>query len=255
MLWPKGRLALVVLQVISSDVVAVEDVAYVNLVRHAEKDPWSGKLLSKDGEERAKYYARCMGPWNPPSEIYPVPLGAIFAQLNATVKDPVEGNYGLSQRSADTLRPLAASTRLSLHMPCKMTDYDCFVQELQKLVQPDRTVVLCWEHKLFPYLLHLLGGDVDRTKHWHWPQACDSKLWKNPRFSEPGKKKIWDGKPFPYHNACFDLVWQIRFVRAPGGVWKAVEAKELQTGFGGSASSPCAEGLAPIATRESIIFS
>jgi hypothetical protein len=247
-------MALVTLTILSiiSHVAVGEDVAFVNLVRHAEKDPWSGQFLSKNGEERAKYFARCMGPWNPPSEIFPVPLGALLAQLNATVKDPVDGNYGLSRRSPDTLRPLAAATGLELHMPCKMTDYDCFVNEIHKLMQPDRTTMVCWEHKLFPYLLKILGAPEEGKETW--PEVCNAKTWKDPRFPEPSKKTLWNGKPFPYHNQCFDLVWQIRFVRELGGDWKAKDAKELQTGFGGSASSPCAEGLAPMsATR--IIFS
>lgn len=227
---------------------AQQDFAYVNLMRHAEKDDFSGNHLSKIGTDRSLYYAKCMDPARPKSTTFPVPVGALFAQLNATIAKPYKGNYGLSQRSFDTLVPLSQATGIEIHNPCKMTDFKCFVKEVEKLLKPNSMVVVTWEHKLFPKLLRKLGvaheNMISEEGMKKWPQACDAKSWNDPRSVKPGKKKLWHGEPFPFHSACFDIVWQVKFVSTGKGGWEAVEAREIQNGFGGSADSPCAEGLA-----------
>ena len=56
------------------------EVAYLNMMRHAEKDPDSGTGLSEDGKNRVQYYVRCMDPSMPPSRILPKPVGNLMAQ-------------------------------------------------------------------------------------------------------------------------------------------------------------------------------
>merc|ERR1712238_438888 len=99
-----------------------EVVAYVNLMRHGEKDENSGEGLSQLGEDRAEYYARCIAGntgmdggeeeeaaerQTIPSLSFPMPVGALYSQLNATVSPAYKGNVGLSHRSKDTLVPLS----------------------------------------------------------------------------------------------------------------------------------------------------
>ena len=228
--------------------------AYVDLMRHGEKDDASGERLSALGRERADYYARCLDPARPASPAAPAPVEALFAQRNATVTPRYKGNDGLSQRAYQTLEPLSRATGLSIHNPCKMTDLDCVVAEVEDLLRVNSTLLVTWEHKLIPQLLRELGVPRDSGAPpggWpKWPEACDAASWKNPRLRQPqptGREKLWRGAPFPFHNACFDLVWQVKFVRGgeDGAKWEAVGARTLQNGFGGSADSPCAEGLAP----------
>jgi len=246
------------------------EIAYLNMMRHAEKDPDSGTGLSQDGKNRVKYYVKCMNPSMPPSEILPKPVGNLMAQLPGRVKVPIGENYGLSERSPMTLAPLAKSIGIELHEPCKMTDVPCFLENMQSLLKADKTMLIAWEHKMYPNLLKLIvrpsiesgvaHGQLDRfkkggvfKKFWkelkggytRWPRVCDAQSWKDPRFIKAGKEKRW----FPYHSPCFDSLWQIKFVRRSKkgveGDWEAVDVKTLQAGFGGKASSPCAEGLAP----------
>jgi len=246
------------------------EVAYLNMMRHAEKDPDSGTGLSEDGKNRVQYYVRCMDPSMPPSRILPKPVGNLMAQLPGRVQVPIGENYGLSERSPMTLAPLAKSIGIELHEPCKMTDVPCFLENMKSLLRADKTLLIAWEHKMYPNLLKLIvrpsiksgvaHGLLNRfkkggvfKKFWkelrggynRWPRVCDAQSWKDPRFIKSGKEERW----FPYHSPCFDSLWQIKFVRRSKkgvkGEWEAVDVETLQAGFGGKASSPCAEGLAP----------
>lgn len=275
------------------------EVAYVNIMRHGEKDSTSGDHLSQIGYARANYYAKCMMTTETDTdttttEALPKPVGALLAQLNATIVPSYKGNVGLSQRSYETLVPLSAKIGLPVLTPCKMTDYTCFATEvLEKLIRVDTTVVVAWEHKLFPKLLRLLlvdhpssstgteststlsgtttpppipsiyatrEGKEDIETHFKtWPDTCDAQSWKDPRVIKPEKDK--KGRAFIYHNACFDLVWQIKYVKerktttmtmtATTGTsnnnWIPVQVKQINNGYGGAGiASPCAEGLAPM---------
>eukprot|EP00928_Gymnodinium_smaydae_P075897 TRINITY_DN58914_c0_g1_i1.p1 TRINITY_DN58914_c0_g1~~TRINITY_DN58914_c0_g1_i1.p1 ORF type:complete len:250 (-),score=17.33 TRINITY_DN58914_c0_g1_i1:318-1043(-) len=208
--------------------------AYLNLLRHGEKDDFSGERLSWLGYERAEYYKRCMGPWNAPSEAFPFPLGNLMAQPSARVDDPVEGNYGLSHRSVETLEPLAAAMNTNIHTICRMTDVTCFLSEAFALLAENRTLVIAWEHKLLSLLFSKLAPIANGVKTFaHFPHTCDADSWMDPRFGSS-------------HSSCFDLIWQIQYVAVPGIGWNATNVKSLHAGFGGSAYSPCAQGLAPI---------
>jgi len=279
------------------------DVAYVNLMRHGEKDDDSGEHLSAVGYDRATYYGNCMidpiTQTSIVSAVVPVPLGSLMAQWNHTIVPTYKGNAGLSQRSSETLVPVSHVSGLPIHTPCTMTDYDCFTREAQHLLRPNTTAVITWEHKLFPKLFRLLltaspssssssasstatlsehaaaaaaattptpiniyatpeGRTVVDTQYKTWPDACDAQTWKNPRLIKP--KKVQQGRAFIYHNACFDLVWQIKYVRRrqhhddeprrtnkTTNAWIPVHVQQIQNGYGGSSrSNPCAEGLTPI---------
>ena len=284
------------------------DVAYVNLMRHGEKDDDSGEHLSAVGYDRAAYYGNCMvdpiTQTSIVSAVVPLPLGSLMAQWNHTIVPTYKGNAGLSQRSSETLVPVSHGSGLPIHTPCTMTDYDCFTREAHNLLRPNTTTVITWEHKLFPKLFRLLltaspsssssssspstlsehaaaaaaaaattptpvniyatpeGRTVVETQYKTWPDACDAQTWKNPRLIKP--KKVQQGRAFIYHNACFDLVWQIKYVRRrqhrdddddddsrrtnkTTNAWIPVHVQQIQNGYGGSSrSNPCAEGLKPI---------
>merc|ERR1719221_1371458 len=110
-------------------------------MRHGEKDfsDPENERLDGLGYDRAEYYARCMVP-SPEAytESFPKPVGSLMVQLNATIEPPYKGNYGLSQRSYETLEPLSQVLNVPVHMPCKMTEFDCFVDAvLRDLIRPD----------------------------------------------------------------------------------------------------------------------
>jgi len=267
--------------------------AYVNLMRHGEKDENSGEGLSQLGEDRAEHYARCIAGntgedgnskeeeaelrQTIPSLSFPVPIGSLYSQLNATISPAYKGNVGLSHRSKDTLLPLSYATGLHIDTPCKMTEMECFTDTVTKLIKANTVTLVTWEHKLFPILLKnlllkggaysaslLLDGGLDKVadnvdgfsklmkqNDNRWPQACDAESFKNPRIVKPGKQKVWKGEDFPFHGACFDIVWQIKYVFNKGKKskitsWKPVSVKQIQNGFGGNANAPCVEGLKPL---------
>lgn len=255
------------------------DIAYVNLMRHGEKDfGFESEHLSQIGYDRAKYYANCMTTSNASSyytETFPKPLGSLMSQLNATITPPYKGNIGLSQRSTETLQSLSQVTGIPIHKPCKMTDLDCFVSTiLTGLIQPNQTVLVSWEHKLFPELLRLLltqgedtgvmttgmlpksivsrkdGQELLKKHYGKWPEKCDAQSWKNPRVIKD--EKIVEGKlAFPFHNACFDRVWQIQYIKLKtepnlAKYWVPINVRSINNGYGGSKNSPCEEGLKPI---------
>jgi len=269
-----------------------EVVAYVNLMRHGEKDENSGEGLSQLGEDRAEYYARCIAGntgmdgdeeeeaaerHTIPSLSFPMPIGALYSQANATVSPAYKGNVGLSHRSKDTLLPLSYATGLEIVTPCTMTDMECFTETVTPLITANTVTLVTWEHKLFPILLKnllvkggayeaslLLDGGLSKVAHKvegftqlmaqndnRWPQACDAQAFQNPRLFKEGKDKMWQGEDFPYHGACFDIVWQIKYVEKTGkksGLtwWNPVSVQQIQNGFGGVPQTPCAEGLTPL---------
>merc|ERR1712238_183398 len=203
-----------------------EVVAYVNLMRHGEKDENSGEGLSQLGEDRAEYYARCIAGntgmdggeaeeaaerQTIPSLSFPMPVGALYSQLNTTVSPAYKGNVGLSHRSKDTLVPLSYATGLEIVTPCTMTDMDCFAETVTPLITANTVTLVTWEHKLFPILLKnlllkggsyaaslLLDGGLSKVAEHvegftelmeqndnRWPQACDAKTFQNPRIVKP----------------------------------------------------------------------
>merc|ERR1712238_260223 len=192
-----------------------EAVAYVNLMRHGEKDENSGEGLSQLGEDRAEYYARCIAGntgmdggeaeeaaerQTIPSLSFPMPVGALYSQLNTTVSPAYKGNVGLSHRSKDTLVPLSYATGLEIVTPCTMTDMDCFAETVTPLITANTVTLVTWEHKLFPILLKnlllkggsyaaslLLDGGLSKVAEHvegftelmeqndnRWPQVCDA---------------------------------------------------------------------------------
>jgi len=248
------------------------DIAYVDLMRHGEKDfGFESEHLSQIGYDRAKYYANCMPTSSTSSyytESFPKPLCSLMSQLNATITPPYKGNIGLSQRSTETLQSLSQVTGIPIHKPCKMTDFDCFVTTiLTDLIQPNQTVLVSWEHKLFPELLQLLllssssttttgilstkdGQELLKKHYEKWPEKCDAQSWKNPRVIKD--EKLVEGKlAFPYHNVCFDRVWQIQYIKLKternlAKYWVPINVRSINNGYGGSKNSPCEEGLQPI---------
>jgi len=275
------------------------DVAYVNLIRHGEKgfEEPDDNHLSQIGYDRAEYYAQCImsnaTTTYAPTLAFPKPLGSLMAQRNATVYPPYKGNVGLSQRSYETLQPLSKVTGKPIDMSCKMTDYDCFQNTiLFNLIQPNRTVLVSWEHKMFPKLLRLLltktpyddyddydeenthapksilstpeGQQLLSSHYKKWPELCDAQSWKDPL--EIKKEKLVKGKlAFAYHNACFDRVWQIRYVRLKTeqhnnndvssahhnpNHWTPINVRSVNNGYGGSKTSPCEEGLRPLSDKQ-----
>mmetsp|Transcript_60080 Transcript_60080/g.143143 ORF Transcript_60080/g.143143 Transcript_60080/m.143143 type:complete len:283 (+) Transcript_60080:45-893(+) len=211
-----------------------EELAIVNLIRHGEKCPNSGKDLTADGQARAEYLARCIHNAEVTSEAFPFGAPSVI----------MAGERN-SYRPLETVQPLAAALGLQVAMPCHKSDYKCFAKYVQESLSSGSTLLASWTHEDMAGLVEAL--DVPNVPHGFskWPEACPSPTWPEPTC--PGKIP----KDPQYDSNCYDLLWQVTMQRRTGEdeTWKAVSIQSFQEGFGGAATSPCLEGLAPTRAR------
>jgi hypothetical protein len=136
-----------------------------------------------------------------------------------------------SHRPRDTVTPLAEKLGTEVLMPCDKEDPTCFAKEVVKLLSDSATVAVSWQHTDIGALVEAL--DVpDREDFLVWPKKCPSQTWPEPSYTTG--------------SACYDLIYHIKFSKSDGE-WKATSISAMQEGFGGKASSSCAEDLAPVA--------
>jgi len=212
-----------------------QEVAVVVIIRHGEKSPKSGNNLTIDGQHRAAYLSRCMAATGPSAAL---PLGSPVMVMASNA------GPGKSTRPQDTARPLAKALSLQLDVSCAPKDHDCFMEKVQTL-PANGTLLAAWEHKAIADLVPALDPP-NRTGFRAWPDSCDSASWREPSTVSSGSK-------------CYDAIWQVTLQRSsPGGVgnggrrrrrkpigWVANAIMSFNEGFGGSAGSPCVQGLAP----------
>ena len=208
-------------------------VANLLLMRHGEKSPSKSQTgLTPDGQDRAAYLAQCAVRTTPA-----LSLGAPTAVAASQTRP------GHSRRPVETMTPLARALGLTLLDSVDKEDYGGFARLVQQTLTCGGTVVAAWQHVDIPRLVQAVGSP-NADEYAQWPESCDSDSWKEPSYIKPT-------------DACYDLVWRIQFTNTKvgadahhdgdggsTGAWKAGPVTEFQEGFGGSATSPCAQGLA-----------
>mmetsp|Transcript_100375 Transcript_100375/g.178394 ORF Transcript_100375/g.178394 Transcript_100375/m.178394 type:complete len:232 (+) Transcript_100375:63-758(+) len=213
---------------------AEADFVSVTLIRHGEK-PAVGNGLTADGQHRATYLSHCMAKTG----------SRAFSEARPTHIWAPTPRPGKSHRSVDTVEPLAKVLSLTVDSECDKKDSQCFADQVGNL-PAGSVVVAAWEHKAIPNLVRFLEVPHDGKFH-SWPDHCDSKSWPEPT-NLTG-------------SACYDAMWQITFSSSQSsdesrvkagkggkGKWKAQSITSMHQGFGGSASSSCAQDLGASAT-------
>jgi hypothetical protein len=198
----------------------------VIIVRHGERFPdTSITKLSPDGQNRAEYLARCMSTGNHTSALS---FGAPTIVASPSVRP------GKSTRPRDTMSPLAKALNLTVDQSVDKSDYKGFAQLVHRSATPGGTLVAAWQHENIPFLIKALGAkhNQDEFSTLRWPKSCDSASWREPSYIEPS-------------DSCYDAIWRVRLKRTRSGKWKAGAVVFMHEGYGGKASSPCAQDLAP----------
>lgn len=211
---------------------AARGVAYVDLVRRAA----TGDAGGADPSDLGGYSTRCLAPDRPASRAVPAPRTVLLEMRNAT------------------LAPLSrASAGLEIRTPCETADLACVVDQVKELLRQDTTIVVAWEPTLMPKLLCELGVSEEKRApkegQGRRSEACDTPPWKKSRRPQLENGKARLGAPLPSYNACFDLVWQVKFALPSGEHstrWEAVQVRKFQSGFEGSFNGPSAGGRAPL---------
>lgn len=220
------------------------ELAYMNVIRHGEKCLASGEYLLPVGFERADYIGRCMGQKDPSIAM---PFGRPTAILVGTGYDSI--------RPMLTALPLGERLNLTLNMPCgnPLAFGGCIAKNIPPLLSNGGTLIVVDVYQIIPYIiekLNILGLPFDRYKEW--PKACPSSTKS---YTEPAccakdlNFDAGDNTSFPFEPAslCFDEIWQVKWTRpAPHSLWVPQGLTKLQQGFGGTATCPCLQDLAPI---------
>jgi hypothetical protein len=127
--------------------VATAQPAQVIIIRHAEKPP-TGNGLSLQGKERAA----ALAPYFLGTDAllkHGAPV-AIYAQAKKHETSSV--------RPIETVRPLADALHLTINDKFARDDFKSMVKEIMHADEyNDRTVVICWEHKVIPEIAAACG--------------------------------------------------------------------------------------------------
>ena len=202
--------------------VAPKSQAVVVLVRHGEQQQHTTGL-SADGVRRAKYLARCAsGTAATPA----LPFGPPQVIAASTIVP------GRSTRPHDTAAPLASALGLSVDTSIPSSAHKRFASFVHAHLAPNATVFAAWQHNEIPSLVkHLDMPNYHAFKSW--PKKCNAAAWKEPKYIRHAKG-----------SKCYDAIWQMRFEEQSPGKWLPLGVSLFHEGFGGSASSPCAQGFA-----------
>ena len=211
--------------------VAHKPQAVVLLVRHGEMQAnvKHTHTLSADGVRRAKYLARCAsGAAATPA----LPFGPPQVVAASTVV------VGKSTRPRDTAAPLASALGLSVDTSIPSDAHKGFASFVHAHLAPNATVFAAWQHEEIPSLVKHLD-----MPNYHafasWPKKCRAAAWREPKYIRHARG-----------NECYDAVWQMRFEEHSPGKWLPLGISQFHEGFGGSASSPCAQGFAQPQPKE-----
>jgi len=213
------------------------ETAVMNIIRHAEKCPGSGEDLSRFGNDRAKYLAKCMGSDRPSLAM---PLGA------ATVVFAGAGHT--SSRPGLTVEPLAQKLGLYMKSCSKLDPTHCFLHHALRFLSNKGTLVVAWAHLAIPLLMeefratHKLECSLT-AGYIKWPHECTP-----PQQTQEPKCVSANGD-----SPCYDAIWQLKWMRPYGSnhsEWRVYAISMLSQGFNGNASGPCALDLAPVPAHE-----
>ena len=155
--------------------------------------------------------------------------------------------------------PLAKKLGLSVDLSVDKEDSKGFAELVDSKMDCGGTMLVAWEHHEIPHLIDAIGA------HWNaydWDYSCPSLTWREPPYVNQKDK-------------CYDLILRIKFTpddhqgdtatltptktalksgrrRRRKNKWSPGPVERFQQGFGGSASSPCKQGLAPISAAISL---
>jgi hypothetical protein len=194
-------------------------------IRHGEKINDQLTNLSKIGAARAGYLSHCMSKGNTKA----LWLGPPTHLLTFKVYKHK------STRGVDTLKPLAKVLNQTIDSRIDAKDAPGFVAELRSKLSCQATIVVAWSHDNFGALVHSLDPP-NAYDFLEWPTNCPSHTFAEP-VDQPG---------------CFDAIWSIPLSKSNGTdasePWTVANVRPFHEGFGGSATSPCAQDLAPLPT-------
>jgi broad specificity phosphatase PhoE len=137
----------------------------VLLIRHAEKpDDATDVHLSPAGRTRADALPDLFEKTAARPDPFPKP-DAIFAAAASK----------RSNRSAETVAPLAKALKLDVHTKYDSDDYAKLAAELRSDARYDgKTVLVCWHHGTLPELATALGASGVPDK---WKDAAFDRVW------------------------------------------------------------------------------
>ena len=148
----------------SEPVLPSSSTAVVYIVRHGEK-PDSGPDLNEQGKLRASLLPTWFA--NHPEDVtHGLPV-AVFAAAPASP--------GGSVRSIKTCAPYASQQHVPLNSSFVKDQYDAAARLILSAPSSrDKSVLVCWEHKMIPYLAHVLGAT---TAPDTWPDDTFDRVW------------------------------------------------------------------------------
>ena len=138
--------------------------AQVIIIRHAEK-PAQGNDLSLKGKERSA----ALAPYLMETEqlsVHGAPV-AIYAAASSKTNS--------SQRSVQTVTPLADQLKLKVKETFEVENYKKMVDEIKS--DPTfngRTVLICWEHSAIPEIARAFGALQTPSR---WPGEAFDRTW------------------------------------------------------------------------------
>jgi hypothetical protein len=140
--------------------------AHIILLRHAEKpDNPADVHLSPQGQERARALVSLFGSNSPLTSNAPV--AALYA-TRVTRHDH-------SQRTGETLAPLAKELGLSVQTPYETSFYPLLARDvLANSAYLGKTVVICWTHH---HIADLAGALGVKPKPAPWKDRTFDRLW------------------------------------------------------------------------------
>jgi len=209
---------------------AAEEFALINLIRHGERNNnESDPHLTREGEHRAMYIARCIGAMEHTTMAFP--LGKPSRLLASLRPGGLGGGGKASHRPAETLQPLADEMNLPLDT-MHFADYDEFHNYVHN-IEPGSTILVSWQHKKISRLVALFdpgGLAPDR-----WPYECNFTQWSEPSYTTEDAV-----------DNCYDLVWQLVLWRTSStGHWRTRVFSTMHMGFGGNPDAPCESAFKP----------
>ena len=159
---PSGLLCLVMFSALA----AFGQPAQVILLRHAEKPEDEAALhLSPQGARRAQALAEFLG--KPNAMTSNAPIAALYATRVT--------RHSHSQRTGETLAPLAKQLGLPVQMPYTAELYSLLAHDiLRNRAYQGRTVVICWTHHDIADLAAALGV---RPRPSKWKDNVFDRFW------------------------------------------------------------------------------
>ena len=197
------------------------------IIRHGEV-PVNDRFgnLSAVGFNRSEYLSRCATHRTSALSMGPPTALMAFAWRGA----------GTSHRGIDTIAPLSVALGLDIDKSVQKDDVPGFLAGVRRNLQCNGTLLVAWQHDNLPVILDALDPPNGRSCCREWPTTCPSAS-----FPEPAPDHGQGG------SNCFDQIWQMPMSKwAADDEWIVGSVQTSHEGFGKSADSACAQGMAAV---------